>query len=394
MLSNKLANGIEFVYIPAKTFYNTVVIGTKSGFSFDPADKPGLTHLYEHVLISMLNKLYKYGENVEKSGFSQNAFTYNGAMVIYFEQQKNKILKTLKLFKNIIENFYISNDVFEIEKEAVKNESSDHNKDYDSVVLDFVKLCGFESERNTRVETIESINKLSMLDVLKWHSTVFSNNGIIVILYGDVVYSDYENMKILLSSIRLNDYVKPKYPKIKKTNNTGVKKISNRLKKLDTGIFAFNIKNPTFTDYLCERIYKDTMIDYDDSLLFDFIRNRERASYTAYYNDIDGVGERVFYFSFASRNKRNLVKTMNTVKNPKTFFRQNEGLFKKGKKRALLKFYGDASNQSDFSVDLAYYYILYGKILDIYKIRNRLLSIKYADYIKWLNRLKYKKIII
>lgn len=386
MIRRHLDNGIDFIYIPIKTFYNSVSVGVRSGYSYDPDKHTGLTHLYEHVFVAMLSKLNKYSQKIEKYGFSQNASTYNGAMIVYFEQYKSGLINIFNLFKKNIEKFMVDGKDFNIEKESVKNETSDWNKNYDDVVFNFVKRRGFSLPRNKRVDTQRSVDELNLFDLLRWHNYVFSSGNVVVVLYGKVSNKEYTKIKNLLSSIEI--------PQVESPKKFYAGKYNTIHRRHDTGVLIFNVKNPTFKDYLCERIYKNTMVDYDDSLLFNFVRNKERLSYGADYNEIDGVGERVFYFSFTFKDKSALRQTMKELKYPTRVFKQDRTLFEKGKKRALIEFYKDASNQSDFAVDLAYYYLLYGEKLDMRKINKYLSSLKYNDYEKWLKKLTYKKLIV
>ncbi len=386
MKFKRLSNGIDLIYIPVKTFYNTVVVGTKAGYSYDPNDEIGLNHLYEHLFVAMLERLYRYSERIEKYGFSQNAFTYNSAMLFYFEQYKDSILKILGLFKKNIEKFMIDQRDFNIEKSSVKNEISNYNKNYENLIFDFVKRKGFTLARNKRVDTQRSINKLDFFSLLREHNNIFSKGNVVVVIYGKISKKEYSKIIDLIESVELPDgyeeshLVAGNYNKFKKRN--------------DTGVILYNIKNPTFEDYLCERIYKNTMVMYDDSMLFNFVRNKNRLAYNVDYGEIDGVGERVFYFAFTFKDKKKLKYVMNEIKNPLKKFKQTKKEFEKGKKRTIIEFYKDSMNQSDFALDLAYYYILYGEALDIHKIINKIKKIKYEDYKKWLRKIKWKKLIV
>ncbi len=380
-----LKNGLEVIYIPAKTFYNTVVIGSKSGYSYDPDDEIGLNHLYEHVFVAMLSRLYKYSEKIEKYGFSQNAFTYNSAIVFFFEQYRKNIYKILKIMKKQIEKFMVDNKDFEIEKSSVENETSEWNKDKDGIIFNIVKQKGFSLARNKRVDKLKNVKKLSMFSVIRENNNIFSKNNVVVVLYGKLSKKEYRKIIKLLASIELGDKIENK--------NYHYDKYSQRMNR-DTGVIIYNLKSPTFDDYICERIYKNVMVDYDDSLLFDFVRNKEKMSYGAKYDEIDGVDERVFYFSFTFKDKTKLKEVMNKIGNVFKTFKQNKDLFEKGKKRTIVEFYKDSLNQTDFAIDLAYYYLIYGEKLNINEIIKRVSKISYNHYKNWLKRLKVKKVII
>ena len=381
-----LTNGMDLIYIPVKTFYNTVVVGARGGYAYDANDEIGLNHLYEHVFIAMLERLYKYGEKIEKYGFSQNAFTFNSAMLFYFEQYKDSVLNILKLFKKNIEKFMVDPKDFNIEKASVKNEISNWGKNYENLIFDVVKRKGFVLARNKRTDTQRNINRLNFFSLLREHNNIFSKGNVVVILYGKVPEKTFDKIVDLLESIKLPEGYEP--------NKFAVGDYRKIHKRNDTGIIIYNVKNPTFKDYLCEIIYKNTMVSYDDSMLFNFVRNRKRLAYNVDYEEIDGVGERVFYFSFAFKNKNMLKDVMNEIKNPLRKFKQTKAEFNKGKKRAIIEFYKDAMDQSNFALDLAYYYILYGEALDIHKIINKINALKYEDYKKWLRKIKWKKLIL
>lgn len=386
MIKTTLKNGIELVYIPVKSFYSSVAIGVRSGYSYDPESDVGVTHLYEHIFTAMLSRLFDYGNKIEKSGFSQNASTYNGAMIVYFEHYGTEVLKILKLFKKNIENFMVGAKDFDIEKESVKNEISDWNKDYETAFSTYLKKVGFKQTRNKRFETQKSINKLKVFHLLREHDNIFSYGNVVVVLYGKIPKKEYMKIRTLLESIEL-----------KKRHETKRFYLGNHNtlhKRNDTGVLLFHVENPTFNDFLCEQIYKNTMVEYDDSILYNLLRNKERLSYGASYDDIDGVGERIFYFYFTFKDKLALKKIMRNFKSHQKIFKHDKKLFEKGKRRTLIEFYKNSLDQSDFVVDLAYYYLLYGEVLDINKIRKRLSSIKYDDYDKWIRKLTYKRLIV
>lgn len=373
----KFKNGITLQYIKEKTDYISVCLTTKAGFSYDPNDKIGLTHLYEHIFVSMLENLYNYGKYTEKLGFYQNADTSNTLMNVYFETYKRMIPDILLGIKKQLENFSVIEKVFNIEKDAVKNEVSKINLDYDELIVNYIGKL-FLLERNRRVQTVKTTTKLNINDLLKFHSFIFSKNNVVLTIYGRLSKKLEKEVNSIVSSISLNNRKEIEDYK----NDTNPLKFDRR----KVGIIAFRVPKPNFKDYLSEQIYKNIMTMFDDSLLYKFIREEEKATYAITYDTIDGINERIFYFYFIgnSENVKNVKKKIDFRGN---FFKQTKKLFNLGKRRTIIEFIKSAEAQTDFTEDIAYYYATFGVSLDKKSLIKEIEKLKYSYYKKWLKRI-------
>jgi predicted Zn-dependent peptidase len=165
-----------------------------------------------------------------------------------------------------------------------------------------------------------------------------------------------------------------------------------QLNKDKIGIIAYRVSNPNFKDYLCEQIYKNIMTNFDDSLLFKFIRENEKSTYSIIYSAIDGVNERIFYFYFIG-NPKNIKNVKKKIDFRKSFFKQTKYLFNLGKKRTIVEFIKSSENQSDFTDDIAYYYAMFGVSLDKKSLIKEIENIKYRYYKKWMKKI-YQNVYI
>jgi len=376
-LIKRFKNGITLQYIKDKTDYVSVCLTAKAGDSYDPNDKIGLTHLYEHVFVSMLENLYNYNDYIEKLGFYQNADTSNTLMNVYFETYRNMVPDVLIGIKKLIENFSIIGKVFNIEKEAVKNEVSKRNLDYDELIENYVSKL-FLLERNRRVQTVKTTSKINIIDLLKFHSFIFSKNNVTFTIYGRISRKLEREVNNILSSIYL--------PERKELEDYKDHTKTLRFNRKNIGIILFRVPNPNFKDYLCEQIYKNIMTRFDDSLLYKFIREEEKATYAITYDAIDGINERLFYFYFIG-NPKNVKNVKKKIDLRNKFFKQTKKLFNLGKRRTIIEFLKSAETQTYFAEDLAYYYATFGVSLDKKSLITELKKLKYLYYKKWLKRI-------
>jgi len=370
-------NGIKLQYIKEKTDYISFCLTTKAGYSYEPSDKIGLTHLYEHVFVSMLENLHNYGKYTEKLGFYQNADTSNTLMNVYGETYKSMLPDILLGMKNQIENFLLMGKVFSIEKDAVKNEVSKRNLSYDEFIENYAKTL-FLLDRNRRVQTIKTTMNLTIKDLLKIHNFIFSKNNVIFTIYGKLTKKQEKAVNDIISSISLTERKELKDYK----NNTK----PLRFDRSKVGIIAFRVPKPNFKDYLAEQIYKNIMTRFDDSLLYKFIRENEKATYAITYDSIDGINERLFYFYFIG-NPKNVKNVKKKIDFHSTFFKQTKKLFNIGKRRTIIEFLKSAETQTDFTEDLAYYYATFGASLDKKSLIKEIEKLKYSYYKKWLKRI-------
>jgi len=376
-LIKRFKNGITLQYIKDKTDYVSVCLTAKAGDSYDPNDKIGLTHLYEHVFVSMLENLHNYNDYIEKLGFYQNADTSNTLMNVYFETYRNMVPDVLIGIKKLIENFSIIGKVFNIEKEAVKNEVSKRNLDYDELIENYVSKL-FLLERNRRVQTVKTTSKINIIDLLKFHSFIFSKNNVTFTIYGRLSRKLEREVNNILPSIYL--------PERKELEDYKDHTKTLRFNRKNIGIILFRVPNPNFKDYLCEQIYKNIMTRFDDSLLYKFIREEEKATYAITYDAIDGINERLFYFYFIG-NPKNVKNVKKKIDLRNKFFKQTKKLFNLGKRRTIIEFLKSAETQTYFAEDLAYYYATFGVSLDKKSLITELKKLKYLYYKKWLKRI-------
>ena len=373
----KFKNGIKLQYIREKTDYISVCLTAKAGFSYDPNDKIGLTHLYEHVFVSMLENLYNYGKYTEKLGFYQNADTSNTLMNVYFETYKSMIPDILLGIKKQIENFSLIGKVFNVEKDAVKNEVSKRNLGYDEFIENYISKL-FLLDRNRRVQTVKTTMKININDLLKIHSFIFSKNNVVLTIYGRLSKKLEKKVNSIISSISLSDRKEAENYK----NNTKPLRFDRR----KVGIIAFRVPKPNFKDYLSEQIYKNIMTRFDDSLLYKFIREEEKATYAITYDAIDGINERLFYFYFIG-NPKNVKNVKKNIDFRGNFFKQTKKLFNTGKKRTIIELIKSSEAQTDFTEDIAYYYTTFGVSLDKKSLIKEIEKLKYSYYKKWLKRI-------
>jgi len=376
-LIKKFKNGIKLQYIREKTDYISVCLTAKAGFSYDPNDKIGLTHLYEHVFVSMLENLYNYGKYTEKLGFYQNADTSNTLMNVYFETYKSMIPDILLGIKKQIENFSLIGKVFNVEKDAVKNEVSKRNLGYDEFIENYISKL-FLLDRNRRVQTVKTTMKININDLLKIHSFIFSKNNVVLTIYGRLSKKLEKKVNSIISSISLSDRKEAENYK----NNTKPLRFDRR----KVGIIAFRVPKPNFKDYLSEQIYKNIMTRFDDSLLYKFIREEEKATYAITYDAIDGINERLFYFYFIG-NPKNVKNVKKNIDFRGNFFKQTKKLFNTGKKRTIIELIKSSEAQTDFTEDIAYYYTTFGVSLDKKSLIKEIEKLKYSYYKKWLKRI-------
>jgi len=376
-LIKRFKNGITLQYIKTKTDYISVCLTSRVGYSYDPDDKIGLTHLYEHVFVSMLENLYNYNDYIEKLGFYQNADTSNTLMNVYFETYRNMVPDVLIRIKKLIENFSIIGKVFNIEKEAVKNEVSKRNLEYDELIENYVSKL-FLLERNRRVQTVKTTSRINITDLLKFHNFIFSKDNIILIIYGRLSKKLEREVNNIVSSIYL--------PKRKELGNYKDNTKPLRFNMKNIGIILFRVPKPNFKDYLSEQIYKNIMTRFDDSLLYKFIREEEKATYAITYDAIDGVNERLFYFYFIG-NSKNVKNVKKKIDLRNKFFKQTKKLFNLGKRRTIIELLKSAEAQTYFTEDLAYYYATFGISLNKKSLIKEIKKLKYSYYKKWLKRI-------
>jgi len=329
------------------------------------------------VFVSMLENLHNYNDYIEKLGFYQNADTSNILMNVYFETYRNMIPDVLLGIKKLIENFSIIGKVFNVEKEAVKNEVSKRNLEYDELIENYVSKL-FLLERNRRVQTVKSISKINITDLLRFHSFIFSKYNVTFTIYGRLSRKLEREVNEIISSISL--------PERKELENYKNYTKPLRFNKRNVGIIAFRVPKQNFKDYLSEQIYKNIMTRFDDSLLYKFIREEEKATYAITYDAIDGINERLFYFYFIG-NPKNVKDVKKKIDLRNKFFKQTKKLFNLGKRRTIIEFLKSAETQTYFTEDLAYYYTTFGVSLDKKSLIKEVEKLKYSYYKKWLKRI-------
>lgn len=387
MIISKLENGITFAYIKTSNKYCSVLIGANAGYAYDPPRKISLTHLYEHIFLGMLNKLYGFDNQLENLGFTSNGETGKNYIELYFENYSKNLYKNFTSIKNLINNFSVSKDVFDAESKALINEVSDYYADEYNLICDISEAKCFNHKENKRYEPKRLKLEISLLDVLKWHTRIFSKNNIVVIISGKINKSEYNSIKDILSKISLFD---AKILPNEKSKNL----IPNIKTKKDYGVIGFNVSNPTVNDFACEKILENIYVNYDDGIIFNLVRNKNTLSYGAYHHGSFGIGERVFEFIFRSPDKTELKKLIARLKVSAALIRQNRTDFKRGIRRAIIQEYKLAEGPMEYLQEIYYTYAACGKLVDLKGMINYISSINYKVYKLWIKRLKRKIFII
>ena len=208
----------------------SIDIWCKAGSSFEEVDKNGTAHFLEHMIFKGSNKIMpgEFDHKIESLGGLSNASTGYDDVHYHVLVPPSNFKESLALLTNIVvaPNFNI--DEFKKEKGVVIDEIKQQNDQPEEKLFNyFLKRVwlGF-NYGNSILGTEQSINKLEINDLKKFHSKYYNNRNICIAIAGNLsedIYNIFEKSDLS----RIN-----KTPFFKDTNLTNLenkppKKIRN-----------------------------------------------------------------------------------------------------------------------------------------------------------------------
>ncbi|MEM4114516.1 MAG: insulinase family protein [Saccharolobus sp.] len=364
-----LSNGIKVHYLryPNKANNICLIIGFKNGASVDKYGKEGTVHLLEHLIIKNFEK-NGINELLENKGFDVNGETNISDMTLILKSNKNDVEKAITLVTKTLNNIKISKKMLFNERKIVKAEYYERLNELDANT-DFILMrygLYFYKEYN-REETIKSLSKITVKDILDAKRQLFRKKNIIITLFGSIKISDFPKYNKLFEKINLNK--ETQYPVHVSTK--GIAPVIRR----KIGILNFIKDKPDINDVIFSNIFSNVMTGWFNAALDVYLRDEAKFSYGAenYIQITPKSISNVFYFQAYSKKK--IQKTL--LQKNKYDFLPEYKYFRYGKQRTLEDFY-------DSSLE---------KLTSLFETIHLNISsnIKYSEYLKRLKNFDYKE---
>ena len=259
----RLDNGIRVLLLPLD---NTKLVNIKLsillGQNHETNKTHGITHYIEHLLAHFTSKKYKnykiIKEKLSKVGASSNASVSDYIFNIYIYGLYSNIEMFMDILSNTFKDFYIDDNIFSQEKEAVINELTNKFIKEDSYIF-YQKMNKYLFKKNYKIhdhcEDIKLINTFDKKKIYKFFYEYFIFKNMVLTISFNKNYTKHVNNLVkkyfnFKDKNKKENIRKIKYPLLfKKNNKLRIINIFNKNKDL------YNNSNIVFTYYDNIKIY-------------------------------------------------------------------------------------------------------------------------------------------
>ncbi|MBT4649096.1 insulinase family protein [bacterium] len=159
----------------------------RAGSRFDPQDKEGLAHFFEHLLMTKTKKYPNSHDRLqvlESKGIFFNAFTDREAAYYYQVQPYNKIYDSLSFLIDSLNNSVISQEDIDHEKKIILDEKSRVYNNNNEFIwhLNTQSLFKLSSLGRDFFGTKDSIQSTTLSDIMNFKDKYYKNNNLLFVV--------------------------------------------------------------------------------------------------------------------------------------------------------------------------------------------------------------------
>ncbi len=177
----------------------SIDVWCKAGSSFEEVDKNGTAHFLEHMIFKGSSKIMpgEFDQKIELLGGLSNASTGYDDVHYHVLIPPDNFRESLALLTNIVVSPNFNNDEFIKEKGVVLDEIKQQNDQPEENLFNyFLKRVWLSSNySNSILGTEESIKKLEINDLQKFHKTHYTAENICIAIAGNLSEDIYRIFK-------------------------------------------------------------------------------------------------------------------------------------------------------------------------------------------------------
>ena len=244
------------------------------GSRFDPPNKSGLAHLYEHMVFAgtksfltkdkLVEELQQYGGGLHAST-SKELININLAVA-----DPTDFPQIVKIYQTLFAEQLFDAEVFQKEKNVVQVELANREQNSSLAVRDlFSSVCFSNSPLSSNsIGTKESINLISVEDIRSFHHDILSSFANIIISGG----VDIDQTKHAFSEIGLNATTRKPISQSLTKNDGGIISIKHTNEPMIQVVFGFKTDVLGLPDYYNMEVVNDIIGSSRSSLLMKKLR--------------------------------------------------------------------------------------------------------------------------
>ncbi|NIO44299.1 MAG: hypothetical protein GTN36_01985 [Candidatus Aenigmarchaeota archaeon] len=313
-----LDNGLRIISLKKpKDYTGRLIVGINYGQIYEEKTN-GLAHFLEHMIISADTKYHtskQIGEKIDFCGGIVNAHTYHERLIYEGSSPSKSFEDIIDLLLELVFRTSFKTKCFKKEKKVILNEIlKDHDDPYHHIDKIFLNtLYKNHPIRFSILGTINSLEKLTLKQIIEAHKKYFVPNNVVIGIFGNFDNSSFSKVKNVLNKFKMRTIQKPR---ILKENKRPFKKSTIRIRKdlmqsyIQTGV---KTEPATHKDTHILDIISTLLGFGSSSRLYREIRLRKAL---AYHVSAGHIKERTYgyFLTYAETKKQNLNKILRLIK--------------------------------------------------------------------------------
>lgn len=276
-LKKRLKNGLTIVFEKRNLPITSVLIATRAGAAHEIAEKKGMAHFSEHMLLkaTKTRNAQEFSSAIEKAGGILNGFTSDEITAYWCKIPSNHFETGFEIISDVVQNPKFDAKDIEMEKNIILSEISRCHDDPLHYLFDRAKELLYKNPFGMPIlgfkKTVSSMNRG---DFLKWHEFYCPRN-LIVSIVGSADFAVIEDMARSMEKPERN--LDLPTPVISKTSGNFIEKRAG----LDQTHFILGMHMPSLTEsrrYASE-IFNAILGEGMSSILHQEIREKRGLAY-------------------------------------------------------------------------------------------------------------------
>jgi predicted Zn-dependent peptidase len=179
---------------------NTAAVGVfvDAGSRYETPETSGSAHFLEHLLFKGTKNRTKtqFEQQIENNGSTLDAYTSREHTLFHMTCFKNQVKNCVSILGDIIQNPSIDKNFVQDEKDTIKTELEESNKDTQETIMEGVHFNCFRDHQIGQpiLGDIDNINNVTQDMIKEYHANNYVGKNMVVVGTGAVNHKEFVDM--------------------------------------------------------------------------------------------------------------------------------------------------------------------------------------------------------
>jgi processing peptidase subunit beta len=169
-----------------------------AGSRYESLETSGTAHFLEHLLFKGTKNRSKsqFEQDIENIGSTLDAYTSREHTLFHMQCFPHNLGQAVNMLGDVIQNPALSKNLLELEKDTIKTELEESNKDVQETIMEAVHFTAYRDHYMGQpiLGDIDNINNVTQDMVKEYHATHYIGKNLIIVGTGNVNHKEFVDM--------------------------------------------------------------------------------------------------------------------------------------------------------------------------------------------------------